>query len=79
MELITQIAGWVGTALIITAYFLISRKLVDSSSKIYQGMNLFGALCVGANVLYQQAWPALALQIVWCLIAISALVKTRGK
>lgn len=75
METLIQIVGWVGTFLIVLAYFLVSYKKVDGSSKIYQGMNLLGAMGVGVNVFHQQAWPAVALQVVWGIIAIVALVR----
>jgi hypothetical protein len=75
MEILMQIIGWVGTFLIIFAYFLVSIKKVDGSSRIYQTMNLLGAVGVGVNVFYQQAWPAVALQVVWGIIAVVALVK----
>ena len=38
-------------------------------------MNLFGAFGVGVNVFHQQAWPAVALQVVWGIIAIISLIK----
>jgi len=75
METLIQIVGWVGTFLIVFAYFLVSYKKVDGSSKIYRAMNLLGAIGVGVNVFYQQAWPAVALQVVWGIIAIVALIK----
>lgn len=75
MEISIQIIGWAGTFLIVFAYILVSYKKVDGSSKIYQTINLFGAIGVGINVFYQQAWPAVALQIVWGIIAIIALLK----
>jgi len=75
METFTQIIGWIGTFLIVLAYFLVSSKRVSGSSKIYQAINLFGAIGVGFNVFYQQAWPAVTLQVVWGIIAIVALVK----
>jgi len=75
METLIQIAGWVGTFFIVFAYFLVSYKKVGGDSKIYQAMNLLGAIGVGVNVFHQQAWPAVALQIVWGIIAIIALVK----
>ena len=61
--------------MIVFAYFLVSYKKVDGSSKIYQAMNLLGAIGVGVNVFHQQAWPAVALQVVWGIIAIVALIK----
>lgn len=64
MDIFVQIFGWVGTLLIVGAYFLISYKKVSGDSAVYQMTNLFGALGDGTNVLYQHAWPAAALQII---------------
>mgnify|MGYP001566035656 CR=1 FL=1 len=75
---LTQGIGWVGTFLIIFAYYLVSTKKVDGTNKSYQSLNLFGAICVGINVFYQQAWPAFALQIVWGAIAILTLLKHKS-
>jgi Trk-type K+ transport system membrane component len=79
MEILIQPAGWIGTVLIVVAYYLISNKKVDSESKVYQAMNLFGALGVGVNVLRQEAWTTVALQVAWGIIAIFALIKIYNK
>ena len=79
MEITSQIIGWIGTFLIVLAYFLVSTKKVDGQSKSYQTLNLLGAIAVGVNVLHQHAWPALALQIIWGVIAIVSLLKTKNK
>jgi len=42
-------------------------------------LNLFGAIGVGANVLYQHAWPSFTLQIIWAVIAIFSLIKILTK
>lgn len=73
MAFFIQAIGWVGMSLIVLAYFLISNQYVGGNSAVYQFMNFFGALGVGVNVFYQKAWPALALQVVWALIAIVSL------
>lgn len=70
-----QIAGWIGTILIVTAYFLLSFKKISSESKLYQLLNLTGAIGIGINVFYHQAWPAFVMEAVWALIAVFALVK----
>ena len=77
MEIAIQTAGWIGTILIVLAYFLISRRHVTIESKAYQLMNLVGAIGVGINVFHQQAWPALALQLAWGAIAIASLVRPK--
>ncbi len=77
MELFATIVGWIGTFLIVLAYVLVSLKKVEENSTVYQALNLFGAFGVGINVFYQHAWPAVALEIVWAIIAIGILVKRR--
>ena len=77
MDIIIQILGWAGTMLIVSAYFLLSRKIVDGQNRVYQFMNFFGAIGVGVNVFHQEAWPALALQVIWGTIAIITLIKIR--
>lgn len=73
---IYSILGWAGTALIVGAYFLNSTKRIESTSVIYQAMNLGGAIGVGLNVFHQAAWPALTLQIIWGIIALSSLISS---
>lgn len=75
MELISQITGWIGMTLMVSAYYLVSHKKLNSHDTSYQLMNLFGAIGLGLNVLYQKAWPALAFEVLWIVIAITALIK----
>lgn len=77
MELFLQAVGWAGTTLIVLAYVLVSRQYVTGTSRTYQLMNLLGAIGVGINVFYHAAWPALALQIAWAIIAIASLVRPK--
>jgi len=37
-------------------------------------MNFFGAIGIGVNVFYHQAWPAFIMEVIWALIAVSALI-----
>jgi len=75
MQIAAQVLGWIGTVLIVVAYFLISFKKIEATDRGYQLMNLFGAVGLGVNVFYQQSWPALVLEIIWGAIAIFALIK----
>ena len=77
MEIFTQTIGWIGTILIVVAYFLVSNNKISATSKRYQLLNLLGAIGVGFNVFHQSAWPAFALQVVWAVIAIIALIKIK--
>ena len=75
ITLIIQASGWLGTILILVAYYMVSNKKLAADSRAYQILNLVGSIAVGVNVFYQQAWPAVALEVVWCLIAVFALMK----
>ena len=74
-DIATQVSGWAGMVLIVGAYFLNSRRILDSQSKGYQLMNLCGSAGVFVNVFHQRAWPAVALQITWGIIALATLVR----
>ena len=79
MPLLTHISGWIGTVLIVSAYFFVSFDKMKADSKIYQWMNLAGALAIGVHVYYQKAWAAVTLEVIWALIACLALFKVVGK
>ena len=76
MEIFAQIVGWIGVFLVVLAYFLVSYKKVRGDSRVYQLLNLIGAIGVGINASYQEAWPSFAIQIAWGVIAIITLVKS---
>ncbi len=78
MNILIEISGWVGTFLIVLAYFLISYNKIEADSKNYQLMNFFGAITIGINVYHKQSWSTLALEFVWAAIAIMALVKKKS-
>lgn len=75
LPILFEIIGWIGTVSILFAYFLNSIQKISSESKSYQLLNLLGAVFVIANVLYHRAYPSVALNIVWAIIALSALIK----
>ncbi len=77
MEIFTESIGWIGTVLIVAAYFLVSTNRISATSKNYQLLNFFGAIAVGVNVFYQSAWPAFTLQVVWAIIAVFSLLKIK--
>jgi len=75
-ELIIEVAGWIGMILILLAYFLLlALKKIDENSRIYNLMNLFGALLIFFNSFYHYAYPSAALNIVWSAVAIYGLIK----
>ncbi len=74
-----EIIGWIGTGLILLAYFLVSTRRIAPTSKEYQSMNLFGALGIIVNSMIHRAIPSVGLNVVWLLIALFGLIKAVKK
>jgi hypothetical protein len=68
-----SLAGWSAAALILAAYGLLSFGKIQARSWIYQAMNIVGAAGFIINSGYNNAWPSVALNVVWMGIALYAL------
>jgi uncharacterized membrane protein len=73
--LLIEIMGWVGTILILLAYFLLATKKIEEKSKKYHGLNLIGGGLIVINSISNNAYPSAGLNIVWSLIAAYAIIK----
>jgi hypothetical protein len=69
-----EAAGWAGAGLILLGYLLITAGRLTGRSPAFQWMNLFGAAGFVVNGLWHGALPSAALNIIWFLIAATALV-----
>lgn len=70
-----EVIGW-GAILILAGYFLITTKRLASDSRVYQLMNLFGAIGILVNVYIQRAIPVIVFELIWALIALYSLVRS---
>jgi hypothetical protein len=57
--------GWVGAALILAAYLLVSMGRLEGRSRAFQWMNLAGAAGFVVNSGAHGAWPSTVLNVVW--------------
>lgn len=73
-ELAIEAAGWAGAALILLAYLLLSTERLTGQSPLYQGMNVVGAAGFVINGWWHGAWPSAALNVLWLLIGLWALL-----
>ncbi|MBR2708736.1 hypothetical protein IKE98_00125 [Candidatus Saccharibacteria bacterium] len=73
-----DILGWVGSIMVVLAYALLSAKKIKPGL-IYQLMNFFAALLIAIGLFPRNAWFSFALQVVWALVAIIAIIKLRKK
>lgn len=75
IEIAVEIVGWVGAALILLAYLLLSAGKLTGQSLVYQGMNIVGAAGFVINGWWHRAIPSTALNVVWMGIGAVALWK----
>lgn len=76
--MIYDVIGWIGTALLVIAYFLITTKRLSPTSLTYQLMNLSGSALAGINFVVHKAYPGLGIEFFWAAIAIYGLYKALG-
>jgi hypothetical protein len=79
MSLFAEIAGWIGAALLILAYGLVSWGRMEGRSRGYQWLNIGGSALVLLNSLYCRALPSAATNLFWIMLGLSAMVATRRK
>ena len=81
MNLMVEIAGWVGAALILGAYALLSAGKLTGRSLGSQLMNVVGAAGFIINGWWHGALPSAALNVLWLLIGAFAtwrILRRRG-
>ncbi len=81
VQIAVEAAGWVGAALILLAYLLLSAGKLTGQSLVYQGMNVVGAAGFVINGWWHGALPSASLNVLWLLIGAIAswrILKKRG-
>lgn len=77
MQLWIDIIGWIGAAFLLAAYAMVSTERWRGRSFRFQLCNAIGSAGLIANTIYYQAYPSAAVNVVWIVIAISALTGAR--
>ncbi len=75
MRWLFEAVGWAGMLALLGAY----AGRAGLRPVAYACLNLAGAAGVAAVCLYKEAWPALALEIAWALIAVRDLARARTR
>ena len=81
LEIVVEVIGWAGAALILFAYLLLSAGKLTGQSLVYQGMNVVGAAGFVVNGWWHGALPSASLNVLWFLIGVIAswrILKKRG-
>ena len=68
-----DIIGWLGAALILLAFWLLTHKVTHSHSYTYLLLNLAGVLLLAIETRRHESYASFVLNVVWVLIAIYGL------
>ena len=77
MTLLIEAIGWMGAVSVLVAYGLVSTGKAEARSKVYQTLNIGGALGLVVNAWWNGAIPSAIVNVIWIGIGIYALVKAR--
>lgn len=73
---LVNVVGWVGMALLIGAYGLVTAGRILGTSLRFQLMNLVGGAALMVNSAYYGAWPSAVLNMVWVVIGVVGLARS---
>jgi hypothetical protein len=73
LSTLLEILGWLGAAVLLLAYGLISFGRVRNRSPGYQALNIVGGALLAANTAWHHAWPSALVNVIWIVIAVGAL------
>ena len=69
-----DVGGWIGVALLLIAYALVSTRRLAGDSTIYQLLNVAGSILLIINSFFYGAYPSVGINIAWIAIALYALL-----
>lgn len=73
MHYVVELVGWVGAALVLVAYGLLSAHRLSSRSISYQLLNIAGSIGLVINSAWNGAIPSAAVNVIWLGIGAYAL------
>lgn len=79
-EMVTSVIGalgWVGAAMCLTGYFLVSSKRIMGDSLRYHALNMGGASLLSAACVITGAWPSFISNFVFIIIGCVAIWNTK--
>lgn len=74
-NILIDLTGWVGSILLIAAYWSVSKKRIAPESFIYHSLNIIGSLLLIVNTVYYGALPSAAVNVIWVFIGLFYISK----
>lgn len=66
--------GWVGAALMLSAYLLLTVGRMTAHSAVYKWMNAFAAAGIIVNSGWNGAYPSASINVIWLAISVCGLL-----
>lgn len=76
-DFIVNILGWIGSIILIAAYWMNSRDLIKAQSFVYQFLNVLGSIFLIINTVYYGAYPSSTVNAIWVAIGTFYLIKIK--
>ena len=71
---VSDLAGWLGAALVLGSYSLVSLGRIEARTNLNQAMNVAGAAGLAWNGYVHDTWPIFTLDAIWALVGVIAIV-----
>jgi hypothetical protein len=75
MQLLADVIGTVGVAMILLAYFLVQTGRKTAQDLIYPMLNLIGALLLLLSLMVNWNTPSVIIEIFWIAISVYGIAK----
>lgn len=76
-SVLATLAGWCGGLCTAGAYVLATRRRIEPGSPRFQALNALGGALLAVSAAASGAWPAVAVNVVWMMFGVQALVSAR--
>jgi hypothetical protein len=70
-----EVIGWIGAVAFLTAYLMLSLKILSSDKALYHYLNAAGGILMSVSTFNIQDRPAFLVNFIWMTIAIISLVR----
>jgi hypothetical protein len=77
IEILLESIGWLGSLLVLVAYFLNMQGWLPSENPWYRWLNIIGSICLIVITLHKQVYQSAVVNIIWAGIGLLALVKRK--
>jgi hypothetical protein len=78
VKILVEVAGWIGTLLVLFAYQQVSFKGREPGPSFYV-MNVVGGAGLTLNAAVNGAWPSVGLNVVWVAVGVASLIRFRSR